>query len=75
MPTMFTISFNNSGMEVAAYLTDKASSISCIDITAVPFERVLGDRVGKMLQGVSTLVKRDNISPVSNKLVCGSAKD
>ena len=66
---------DSSGMEVAAYLTDKASSISCIDITAVPFKRVLGDRVGKMLQGVSTLVKRDNISPVSNKLVCGSAKD
>ena len=41
------------GMEVAAYLCGKATSISCIDITAVPFERVLGTRVGKMLQGVS----------------------
>lgn len=41
------------GMEVAAYLSDKASSISCIDITAVPFERVLGAPVGKMLQSVS----------------------
>ena len=40
-------------MEVAAYLCGKATSISCIDITAVPFERVLGARVGKMLQGVS----------------------
>ena len=37
-------------MEVAAYLSDKAASVSCIDITAVPFERVLGERVGKMLQ-------------------------
>ena len=41
------------GMEVTAYLSEKASSISCIDITAVPFERVLGARVGKMLQAVS----------------------
>ena len=40
------------GMEVAAYLSDKAASISCIDVTAVPFERVLGEPVGKMLQEV-----------------------
>jgi len=39
-------------MEVAAYLSDKAASVSCIDITAVPFERILGKKVGKMLQGV-----------------------
>ena len=38
---------------MTAYLTEKAASISCIDITAVPFERVLGEPVGKMLQGVS----------------------
>ena len=41
-------------MEVAAYLCGKAASVSCIDIAAVPFERVLGSRVGKMLQGVSS---------------------
>ena len=40
------------GMEVAAYLSDKVASVSCIDITAVPFERVLGEKVGKMLQAV-----------------------
>ena len=40
-------------MEVAAYLCGKAASVSCIDIAAVPFERVLGTRIGKMLQGVS----------------------
>ena len=45
-----------AGMEVAAYLADKAASISCIDITAVPFERVLGARVGGILQGVSGAV-------------------
>ena len=38
---------------MTAYLAEKASSISCIDITAVPFERVLGAPVGKMLQSVS----------------------
>ncbi len=38
------------GMEVAAYLSNKAASVACIDLTAVPFERVLGERVGKMLQ-------------------------
>ena len=42
---------------MAAYLTEKASSISCIDITAVPFDRVLGARVGKMLQSVSEACK------------------
>ena len=41
-----------TGMEVAAYLCGKAAGVSCIDITAVPFERVLGARIGKMLQGV-----------------------
>lgn len=40
------------GMEVTAYLSDKVASISCIDITAVPFERVLGKPVGEMLQKV-----------------------
>ena len=39
---------------MGAYLSDKAASVSCIDITAVPFERVLGERVGKMLQNVSS---------------------
>lgn len=38
------------GMEVAAYLCGKAAGIACIDITTVPFERVLGARIGKMLQ-------------------------
>lgn len=44
-------------MEVAAYLSDKAASVSSIDITAVPFERVLGEPVGKMLQEVSHALK------------------
>ncbi len=39
-------------MEVAAYLSNKAASVACIGLTAVPFERVLGERVGKMLQAM-----------------------
>ncbi len=42
-------------MEVTAYLADKVASISCIDITAVPFERVLGSRIGRVLQEVRPL--------------------
>ena len=40
------------GMEVGAYLSDKAASVDCIDIAPVPFERVLGERIGKALQKV-----------------------
>ena len=46
---MVVIGTSFIGMEVASYL---ASSVECIDIAAVPFERVLGERIGKMLQKV-----------------------
>ena len=49
-----TFRFVCVGMEVAGYLSDKAASVSSIDITAVPFERVLGTEVGQMLQSVSS---------------------
>ena len=49
---MVVIGTSFIGMEVASYLADKASSVECIDIAAVPFERVLGERIGKMLQKV-----------------------
>lgn len=44
------------GMEVASYLSDKAASVECIDVAAVPFERVLGERIGKALQTVQLLL-------------------
>ena len=50
-------------MEVAAYLSDKAASVSSIDITAVPFERVLGADVGRMLQSVGFL--SPSLSPLT----------
>ncbi len=37
---------------MAAYLVGKAASVECVGNTAVPFERVLGPRVGKMLQNM-----------------------
>ena len=40
------------GMEVASYLSDKATVLECVDIAAVPFERVLGARIGRALQQV-----------------------
>ena len=43
------------GMEVGAYLVDKAVSVDCIDIAPVPFERVLGERIGRSLQKVRKL--------------------
>ncbi|XP_063396427.1 apoptosis-inducing factor 3-like isoform X1 [Mytilus trossulus] len=38
------------GMEVAAFLADKAESVSVVDIIKVPFQMVLGDKVGSVLQ-------------------------
>uniref|UniRef100_A0AAY4BMR5 Rieske domain-containing protein n=1 Tax=Denticeps clupeoides TaxID=299321 RepID=A0AAY4BMR5_9TELE len=37
------------GMEVAAALTDKAHSVSVIGVEAVPFRKVLGEKVGKAI--------------------------
>ncbi|XP_060076047.1 apoptosis-inducing factor 3-like [Ylistrum balloti] len=38
------------GMEVAAYLADKAGSVSVVDIIKTPFQLVLGDKVGELLK-------------------------
>lgn len=38
------------GMEVAAYLADKAASVSVVDIIKTPFQLVLGEKVGGMLK-------------------------
>ena len=40
------------GMEVAAYLADKAKSLSVVDIIKVPFQLALGEKVGGVLQKV-----------------------
>lgn len=42
-----------SGMEVAAYLTEKAHSVSVVELEETPFRRFLGERVGRALMKVS----------------------
>ncbi|XP_072808918.1 apoptosis-inducing factor 3 [Vicugna pacos] len=37
------------GMEVAAYLTEKAHSVSVVELEETPFRRLLGERVGRAL--------------------------
>jgi len=39
-------------MEVAAYLADKAKSVTCVDVCDIPFARILGNRVGLAIQKV-----------------------
>lgn len=36
------------GMEVAAFLSDKASSVSVVGVSEVPFQAVLGQQIGKV---------------------------
>ena len=50
---MVVIGTSFIGMEVAAYLSDKAAIVECIGVSAVPFENVLGTRIGKALQQVT----------------------
>uniref|UniRef100_A0A6Q2WTM2 Rieske domain-containing protein n=1 Tax=Esox lucius TaxID=8010 RepID=A0A6Q2WTM2_ESOLU len=40
------------GMEVAAALTDKAHSVSIIGIEAIPFQKALGEKVGRAIMKV-----------------------
>ncbi|ELK15568.1 Apoptosis-inducing factor 3 [Pteropus alecto] len=40
------------GMEVAAYLTEKAHSVSVVELEETPFRRFLGERVGRALMKV-----------------------
>jgi NAD(P)H-nitrite reductase large subunit len=38
------------GMEVAAFLSSKAASVTCVDLLKVPFEPILGPTVGETIQ-------------------------
>lgn len=40
-------------MEVAAYLTEKAHSVSVVELEETPFRRFLGERVGRALMKAS----------------------
>jgi hypothetical protein len=43
-------------MEVAAALAGSAATVSVVDIIKVPFQLVLGEKVGSVLQKVSPRV-------------------
>ena len=47
-------------MEVAAYLADKAASVTVIGRSSIPFAKVLGKKVGSLLKKVWTF--EDNMS-------------
>jgi hypothetical protein len=44
---------HHPGMEVAAYLTEKAHSVSVVELEETPFRRFLGERVGRALMKAS----------------------
>lgn len=46
---------HHPGMEVAAYLTEKAHSVSVVELEETPFRRFLGERVGRALMKVMSL--------------------
>ena len=46
-------------MEVASFLAEKAKSVSVVDIIKVPFELVLGAKVGVALQKVLLITYLD----------------
>ena len=39
-------------MEATAYLAGKAAKITCVDMISAPFVRVLGEKIGAMVQKV-----------------------
>lgn len=54
MAILQIMTFNyQSGMEVAAYLSDKAVSVSVIGSSKFPFQSSLGPAIGKMTMQVS----------------------
>ena len=42
-----------TGMEVAAFLADKAKTVTVLGRSAIPFKALLGEKVGKIILNVS----------------------
>ena len=40
-------------MELAANFSDKASSVTCVGRSSIPFANVLGEKIGSMLKKVA----------------------
>lgn len=47
--------FSSSGMEVAAYLAERAHSVSLVELEHVPFKKFFGERVGRAVMKVTLL--------------------
>lgn len=47
--------FCSPGMEVAAYLAERAHSVSVVELEEVPFKKFLGERVGRAVMKVTSL--------------------
>lgn len=48
----FVLFLHMLGMEVASYLSDKAASVAMVGSSTYPFERSLGQEIGKMTMQV-----------------------
>ena len=44
-------------MEATAFLAGKAAKITCVDMISAPFVRVLGEKIGAMVQKVCVCVQ------------------
>lgn len=47
--------FSSPGMEVAAYLAERAHSVSLVELEHVPFKKFFGERVGRAVMKVTLL--------------------
>lgn len=47
--------FSSPGMEVAAYLAERAHSVSLVELEHVPFKRFFGERVGRAVMKMTLL--------------------
>lgn len=45
------------GMELASNFSDKASSVTCVGRSSIPFANVLGEKIGSMLKKVFATLK------------------
>lgn len=46
---------NSTGMEVASYLSNKAASVTVVGTSSYPFQKSLGQEIGKMCMQVRNI--------------------
>lgn len=55
VPATTQTCFCSPGMEVAAYLAERAHSVSLVELEEVPFKKFFGERVGRAVMKVTSL--------------------